>query len=409
VDVDQSERHHSSSRLPCQLIFAVYAALAFVRLGSSSIFRSLGGLTCFASLRALEKGRLVRAEVITRRAQGSAWRSWQKRLDKALLDVDAIPQARSRNLRKAFEDPAAILRDINTAIAAVADKGFAKGHPEAIDALWPKGTMARSDLEALQALRKQVPELLEDFAGSLEREDRNRGESPQPARPGLGELLAGLSSLATDAEKRDEAVEEAKNIFRQTPKGLEQPKYKVVSKLEDGAELREYQPFTVAQTTMSGSGADARRAYSSAEGFNSLAGYLFGKNSRKEAMAMTMPVEISFGDASDANMSFVMPAAVDGASNAPVPDDGAVTVREVPARLVAVVPFPGVATAGEVDRQRQKLLGALGAYEPLDAEQYTVLQYNPPYTLPWRRRNEIAIVVQRVPDVPSGNESAPAA
>ena len=31
-----------------------------------------------------------------------------------------------------------------------------------------------------------------------------------------------------------------------------------------------------------------------------------------------------------------------------------------------------------------------------DDGEVSVLQYNPPYTVPWRRRNEVAVVVERV-------------
>ena len=42
----------------------------------------------------------------------------------------------------------------------IREKGMGKGHVLAIDLLFPTGTTARSDLEGLLALRKQVPELL---------------------------------------------------------------------------------------------------------------------------------------------------------------------------------------------------------------------------------------------------------
>ena len=57
--------------------------------------------------------------------------------------------------------------------------------------------------------------------------------------------------------------------------------------------------------------------------------------------------------------------------------------------------FPGVATPEEIERQRSKLADVLQA-EGLEAadESYTVLQYNSPFTIPWRRRNELVVALK---------------
>ena len=52
----------------------------------------------------------------------------------------------------------------------------------------------------------------------------------------------------------------------------------------------------------------------------------------------------------------------------------------------------------QVERQRQVLLDVLqedGRYAPEDPASVSTLQYNSPFTLPWRRRNEVALVVTR--------------
>lgn len=46
-------------------------------------------------------------------------------------------------------------------------------------------------------------------------------------------------------------MQEAKNIFLETPKGLQRPMYTVVAEGEEGYEIRAYeQGYTVASTTM---------------------------------------------------------------------------------------------------------------------------------------------------------------
>ena len=78
--------------------------------------------------------------------------SWQQQLDRVFLDIDMKPRTRSRTLFKVIERREEILTDVRTAVESIREKGFKDGHGEAIDLLFPKGTIVRSDLEGLQAL-----------------------------------------------------------------------------------------------------------------------------------------------------------------------------------------------------------------------------------------------------------------
>ena len=89
-------------------------------------------------------------------------RSWQRRLDKALLDVDTTPKGRVKLLQRAFQDPG-LAADLRKSVQTIQEKGFGKGHPEVIETLWPKGTIAREDIEGLVALRNQIPEAIKQF------------------------------------------------------------------------------------------------------------------------------------------------------------------------------------------------------------------------------------------------------
>eukprot|EP00931_Biecheleriopsis_adriatica_P016609 TRINITY_DN1218_c2_g1_i1.p1 TRINITY_DN1218_c2_g1~~TRINITY_DN1218_c2_g1_i1.p1 ORF type:complete len:403 (-),score=92.64 TRINITY_DN1218_c2_g1_i1:69-1277(-) len=319
-------------------------------------------------------------------------KSWQQRLDFALLNVDANPRARLFNLQKILEDPSTVLQDVSRAAGVLAEKGFREGHPEAIDTLFPKGTLARADLEALQALRKQLPEIAEDLR-NLAPEIEVGKTTDRP--PSLQKLASGFLELASDTQRQEDFVAEAKNVFRQKPRGLETPAYTVLRSLSADIELRNYTSFTVAERAMpNGNGT----GFSSGEGFTKLADYLFGNNSESAAMEMTSPVEISYDGSKQAVMSFVLPRAFEEAPPSPV--EGNIEVRRVPERLVLTKAFPGVVTEGELQRQRAALAEALeadGNLVAVNSSEYSVLQYNPPYTLPWRRLNELAIVVEPVP------------
>jgi len=275
-----------------------------------------------------------------------------------------------------------------------------KGHPLVLDLLFPEGTTARADLEGLVALRRQLPELAKSISPPTPEELKMPAQPPAPVDP--ISVLSGLTDLATDESKQRELLQEAKNALRSTPKGLETPKYSVVRSwpagpgaLDGVVELRSYAPFTVARNSMNGaSGFNSVKG--GGAGFNSLASYLFGGNAAEESMAMTMPVEIEKGEGKS-SMSFVLPSK--NAQTPPKPNEADVSLEEVPARLVAVKAFAGIVTDEEVERQRAALAAAIevdGTTVPVEQGGYSVLQYNAPYTVPWRRRNELAIVVNEL-------------
>merc|ERR1719353_2170460 len=82
-------------------------------------------------------------------------------------------------------------------------------------------------------------------------------------------------------------------------------------------EIRDYEEFTTAQTTMK----EGLGSASAGGGFNTLASYLFGGNQDKTAMSMTVPVDISqTGDDKRASMSFVLPKK--NADSPPTPMEG---------------------------------------------------------------------------------------
>lgn len=193
---------------------------------------------------------------------------------------------------------------------------------------------------------------------------------------------------------------------------LETVKFKVL-KLTDQYEIREVEPYFVAEATMPGkSGFDLNGA---SQSFNTLAEYLFGKNTKKESMAMTTPV-ITRRTQSDGEkmemttpvitkraedqekwrMSFVMPSKY--GSDLPLPKDSSVTIKEVPWKTVAVVAFSGFVNDEEVKARESRLRTALkgdAEFQVKDGALVEVAQYNPPFTLPFTRRNEISLEVER--------------
>ena len=148
--------------------------------------------------------------------------------------------------------------------------------------------------------------------------------------------------------------------------------------------------------------------------FNTLAGYIFGANEAKTNMAMTTPVEIRKeahhrGGGEAYSMRFIVSSSYT-TETAPRPVDSKVRLTTTPPReRLAAREFAGFATEGEVQRQLISLLSALDrdGVSVVDSASYRIFQYNPPYTLPWLRRNEILVEVKgNVPSSGSASSSS---
>ncbi len=206
---------------------------------------------------------------------------------------------------------------------------------------------------------------------------------------------------------------EAKNVFLETPEGLVGPKYTVVSENE-GYEIRDYEGYNVASTSMSkvGEPYSMNDITKGGAAFNALAAYLFGANDEGRIMEMTTPVsttsvgEMRFFLKNDKIADFPQPLSPEGTFN----EQGAVKIVEVPAARLAVAKFTGFVTEGEVSRQKDALLSAL-AIDGVEVDTphgtvipHVIFQYNPPYTIPIVRRNEIAIPVRSEEDIVKNND-----
>ena len=163
---------------------------------------------------------------------------------------------------------------------------------------------------------------------------------------------------------------------------IEEPVYQVEKTWEaEQIEIRAYAPRVMAVTGMD---------EDTDGGFRVLAGYIFGGNAEEEKIAMTAPVQQSM--AGEKEMAFMMPAEY-ALEDLPAPEDQRVSFREAPAYTAAVIQFSGWASAEKADEKWQQLRGFLIS-EGIDITgEPTLNQYNPPWTLPFLRRNEIIVPV----------------
>ena len=342
--------------------------------------------------------------------------SWQEELDQA-LSVDTKCDTRREKLLgivQSADKRSAVVKDIQEALRET-------DQMTRIDKLSAGET--RKALKGLVAFRKQllrdiIPDLLTKqvpaFLNNAAKGPRLSGDSSGSgglSAQSLPKLVERVREISQDPillqSTTDDVRREIKNIFKSTPEGLDSPSYSVLKDLGgDNGEIRAYKGYSICSTSASASTSASSEsstsassekgfgdALSSGRNFNVLAGYLFGDNASEEPMSMTTPVIMD----SDNKMSFVLPRGKT-ASTAPKPKAGtagsSVEVSDVAPGVFAARSFTGIATAAEVATQRALLEDSL-LFEGIafDNLSLQVLQYNPPYTLPWVRRNEVLLRV----------------
>lgn len=170
---------------------------------------------------------------------------------------------------------------------------------------------------------------------------------------------------------------------------VEEPSYQVLQ-TESPFELRRYSGFIVAETELTGDFDSASRM-----GFRRIAGYIFGDNQAENGgnrkIAMTAPVTVEPRDGGW-RLHFVMPSQ-ESLSTLPKPMSSEVAIRQVPAHDVAAIRFSGWTTESSIQSNTAELQTWMGKKNLKAAGPPRVARYNDPFTLPWRRRNEILIPV----------------
>jgi hypothetical protein len=183
-------------------------------------------------------------------------------------------------------------------------------------------------------------------------------------------------------------------------------------------EIRQYAPYIVAETTVSG-----RFEWAGNAAFRRLAGYIFGNNRRRDSIAMTAPVvqepasekiamtapvlqesdsqeiamtapvtQKSSGD--DWVITFVMPSQYT-MDTLPEPLDPDVRLRERPGQLMAAVTYSGTWRKSSYEKKRKQLEAFVEKQGYVAVGPSVFARYNSPATLPFRRRNEVLIPIKK--------------
>ena len=170
---------------------------------------------------------------------------------------------------------------------------------------------------------------------------------------------------------------------------VEEAPYRVLLS-EPPFEQRHYPSFVVAETELPGDFDSASRT-----GFRRVAAYIFGENSNdtgsSRKIAMTAPVTVT-PIASGWRLHFVMPSQ-EKLDTLPKPNNSQVAIRRVPDHEMVSIRFSGWATASAIKENTDRLTEWALSRKLTLVGIPQVARYNDPFTLPWRRRNEILIEV----------------
>ena len=196
------------------------------------------------------------------------------------------------------------------------------------------------------------------------------------------------------------------SLFSYTVMAIEEPKFDVIEK-SDAFELRAYKPLIVAEVLVDG---DLNQA--SSKGFKLIADYIFGNNKSKagakigasEKISMTAPVTLEVKtekvpmtapvavqkEAEKWRVHFVMPSQY-SLETLPTPNNPQVSLREVAAKRYAVVRFSGLVGEEKMATKTAELQAWMQTKQLKPTGTPELARYNPPWTLPFLRRNEILI------------------
>ncbi len=188
----------------------------------------------------------------------------------------------------------------------------------------------------------------------------------------------------------------------------ESPTYSIVHK-DQKYEIRDYSSYIIAKTTVKANFKDASKV-----GFKILAGYIFGDNTANQKLSetsptlnsqkvestkipMTAPVTMTSQGSNEWTMSFSMPRKYNLAS-LPKPNDRRISLETVPKKLFAAISYSGSFSVNNNSKQAEILKSWIINKTDYEIKsQATYAGYNPPWTIPVFKKNEVLIEVSKNP------------
>lgn len=186
-----------------------------------------------------------------------------------------------------------------------------------------------------------------------------------------------------------------------------EPEWQSVRK-DGNIEIRQYKPMIVAEVTAAG-----ERYAAINDGFRILAGFIFGDNTVQQKIAMTAPVTQEAGSSQSEKIPMTAPVTQEPTSKnnewmvrfimpgnytlatLPKPNDKRIRILEIPAYKTAVIRFSGFNTDKNLEKHEKDLIAWLQDNKIKFQGQPTYAFYNPPWTPPFMKRNEVMIGIDQ--------------
>ena len=169
-------------------------------------------------------------------------------------------------------------------------------------------------------------------------------------------------------------------------KPVETPKYTLLSQYKN-IELRFYPKLLIAEVETKGN-----QKSGISQGFSQLAGYIFGKNQDEKKITMTAPV-LQEGSAKAWKIKFILPGDLHK-SLLPKPDNHHIAFLNLENSYYVVIRFSGIASDTKLLHHTNILTTFLGSHLCHVTGERIYAFYNPPWTLPFLRRNEVWVPVK---------------
>ena len=190
----------------------------------------------------------------------------------------------------------------------------------------------------------------------------------------------------------------------------DEPLFAVIAE-QDNIQIRDYEAYAIAET-----GVDEDYYTATGIAFNRLFDYISGANAGSSKIEMTAPVLVIPQGSSMLSLyanttpqpeqdsdildktgkgwtiAFVLPQGMN-ALNSPAPADSQVRLIDVPARQVAALRFTGRLRTAPIEALRSELATWLDERGISHQADWRVAGYNPPWTIPALRRNEIQVTL----------------
>lgn len=185
----------------------------------------------------------------------------------------------------------------------------------------------------------------------------------------------------------------------------EEPKFVLLEK-DQSFELRAYAPKIIAEVEVDGDMSEA-----SSKGFRLIADFIFGNNTaqsgKSEKISMTAPVAIK---PSSEKISMTAPVGLQQAGKGwrvyfvmpsqysletlPKPNNPSINIKLIPSQKFAVVRFSGLVDEDKLESKFAELNQWITSRNLKSLGNPELARYNPPWTLPFLRRNELMMEVE---------------